>query len=80
MHCKLQELKIKQKTELEKLKNQNLEQYAIKGSETEWTNALSGKHNKTLISVKTGEKRPTLEDDDVPEIQKSHSKKKKKKN
>ncbi|EZA60853.1 N-acetyltransferase [Ooceraea biroi] len=74
------ELKLKQKAELEKLKKENLEQYAIKGSETEWTSALSGKHSKNLISVKTGEKRPT-EDDAAPEIQnqKQHTKKKKKK-
>ncbi|GAB1865085.1 RNA cytidine acetyltransferase [Camponotus japonicus] len=70
------ELKIKQKAELEKLKRENLEQYAIKGSETEWTNALSGKHSKSLISVKTGEKRPS-EDNNVQEFEKKHTKKKK---
>jgi len=69
-------LKIKQKAELEKLKRENLEQYAIKGSETEWTNALSGKHSKSLISVKTGEKRPS-EDNNVQEFEKKHTKKKK---
>lgn len=53
------EIENKTKTELEKLKKENLEQYAIKGSEAEWTSALSGKHSKNLISVKTGEKRPT---------------------
>lgn len=70
------ELKIKQKAELEKLKRENLEQYAIKGSETDWTSALSGKHSKSLISVKTGEKRPT-EDNSVQEFEKKHTKKKK---
>lgn len=67
---------MKQKAELEKLKNDNLEQYAIKGSEVEWTSALSGKHSKSLISIKTGEKRPT-ENDDVQEPDQKHMKKKK---
>ncbi|XP_014486431.1 PREDICTED: N-acetyltransferase 10-like [Dinoponera quadriceps] len=53
------ELKIKQKEELEKLRKENLEQYAIKGSEAEWTSTLSGKQSKNLVSIKTGEKRPT---------------------
>lgn len=72
----LQELKMKQRVELEKLKRENLEQYAIKGSEADWTNALSGKHSKSLISVKTGEKRPP-EDNNVQEFEKKHVKKKK---
>lgn len=72
----LQELKIKQRAELEKLKRENLEQYAIKGSETDWTSALSGKQSKNLISVKTGEKR-LPEDNSVQEFEKKHVKKKK---
>ncbi|KAG5328946.1 NAT10 acetyltransferase, partial [Acromyrmex heyeri] len=71
------ELKIKQKAELEKLKKENLEQYAIKGSEAEWTSALSGKHSKHLISIKTGEKRASA-DDSIQESDKKHTKKKKK--
>ncbi|KYM92383.1 N-acetyltransferase 10 [Atta colombica] len=73
------ELKIKQKAELEKLKKENLhlEQYAIKGSEAEWTNALSGKHSKHLISIKTGEKRASA-DDSIQESDKKYTKKKKK--
>ncbi|EGI63113.1 N-acetyltransferase 10 [Acromyrmex echinatior] len=71
------ELKIKQKAELEKLKKENLEQYAIKGSEAEWTSALSGKHSKHLISIKTGEKRASV-DDSIQESDKKHTKKKKK--
>ncbi|KAM0725527.1 RNA cytidine acetyltransferase [Formica fusca] len=70
------ELKIKQRAELEKLKRENLEQYAIKGSETDWTSALSGKQSKNLISVKTGEKR-LPEDNSVQEFEKKHVKKKK---
>ncbi|KAL1506350.1 hypothetical protein ABEB36_005733 [Hypothenemus hampei] len=46
-----------QKKELEKLKSENLEQFAIKGSEEEWSKALMGKSKKTIISVKSGEKR-----------------------
>jgi len=54
-----------------------LEQYAIKGSEAEWTSALSGKHSKHLISIKTGEKRASA-DDSIQESDKKHTKKKKK--
>ncbi|XP_076249506.1 RNA cytidine acetyltransferase l(1)G0020 isoform X1 [Calliopsis andreniformis] len=71
------ELKAKQKAELEKLKRENLEQYAIKGSETEWNDALTGKKSKNLISIKTSEKRIS-EDDNALEPQKKQSKKRKK--
>jgi len=54
-----------------------LEQYVIKGSEAEWTSALSGKHSKNLISIKTGEKRASG-DDIIQEFEKKHTKKKKK--
>lgn len=52
--CGLQELKFKQQQELKKLKQENLSQYAIKGSEDEWLQALgsSGKKQKNIISVK----------------------------
>jgi N-acetyltransferase 10 len=52
--CGLQELKFKQQQELKKLKQENLSQYAIKGSEEEWLQALgsSGKKQKHIISVK----------------------------
>ena len=70
------ELKSKQTAELQKLKKENLEQYAIKGSETAWDDALSGKKSKNLISIKSNEKR-TLEDDSALEIQKKHTKKRK---
>ncbi|XP_034194946.2 RNA cytidine acetyltransferase l(1)G0020 [Osmia lignaria lignaria] len=69
------ELKAKQKAELEKLKRENLEQYAIKGSETEWSNVLSGKKAKNLISIKSGEKRIS-EDDSALERPKKQYKKK----
>lgn len=51
----LQELKVKQQQELKKLKEENLSQYAIKGSEEDWMQALgpSGKKLKNIISVKT---------------------------
>lgn len=50
----LQELKFKQQQELKKLKQENLSQYAIKGSEAEWVRALgsSGKKLKNIVSVK----------------------------
>lgn len=46
------ELKKKQKKELEKLKNENLAQFAIKGSEAEWDKLLSSKKKKNIITVK----------------------------
>lgn len=46
------ELEKKQKKELEKLKKENFEQFAIKGSEEEWGKALSGKGKKNIITVK----------------------------
>ncbi|KAI5732542.1 hypothetical protein M8J76_001496 [Diaphorina citri] len=74
------ELKVKQQQELQKLKNENLNGFAIKGSEQEWDQALSSGKKKSVISIKSGEKRPveviksTMED----HLEKSASKKKKK--
>lgn len=46
-------LQKKQKKELEQLKNEDLSQYVIKGSEEEWGLALNkGKGKKNIISVK----------------------------
>lgn len=45
-------LQKKQKKELEKLKNENLTQFAIKGSEEEWGQVLTSKGKKNIISVK----------------------------
>ncbi|XP_076302455.1 RNA cytidine acetyltransferase l(1)G0020 [Lasioglossum baleicum] len=70
------ELKAKQKAELEKLKKENLDQYAIKGSEVEWKDALSGKKSKNLISIKSSEKKIS-EDDSALEVQTKQSKKRK---
>ncbi|XP_003693902.1 RNA cytidine acetyltransferase [Apis florea] len=70
------ELKAKQKAELEKLKKENLEQYAIKGTEADWKNALSEKKSKNLISIKSGEKRE-LENNNTLEENKKQFKKKK---
>ncbi|CAG7818349.1 unnamed protein product [Allacma fusca] len=50
------ELKLKQQEELEQLKKDDLSQYAIKGSEEEWSNALTSK-SSTSVSIKVGEKR-----------------------
>ncbi|KDR10713.1 RNA cytidine acetyltransferase [Zootermopsis nevadensis] len=82
MHDELEEaakeLKLKQQQELKKLKSENLSQYAIKGSEEEWLQALgsSGKKQKNIISVKSGEKRPTEEElFEKPSKKKKHKKK-----
>lgn len=45
------ELQIKQKKQLQKLKNENLTQYKIKGSEHEWNQVLA-KTGKGIISIK----------------------------
>lgn len=47
-----QELQKKQKKELEKLKNESLSQFAIKGSEEEWGKVLTSKGKKNIITVK----------------------------
>jgi N-acetyltransferase 10 len=61
---------------------QDLSQYVVKGSESEWQQALAvtaGKKKSliTTLSVKTGEKRPGDEEEEVED--KKNSKKKKKK-
>ena len=75
------ELKRKQQIELEKLKQASLDQYAIKGSETEWSNALkSGKGNKNLLSVKSIEKRAQANDQNNLSLQEKGKGNKKKGN
>jgi len=72
------ELEAKQKAEAKELfVNKNLSEFVIKGSETEWSEALQGGKNVNHISLKTGEKRPIegeLETD-VPEKMKKKKKK-----
>lgn len=46
------ELEIKQKKNLEKLKSENLQQFAIKGSEDEWDKVLFSKTKKSIVSIK----------------------------
>ncbi|PSN31816.1 RNA cytidine acetyltransferase [Blattella germanica] len=76
------ELKQKQQKELKKLKKESLSQFAIKGSEEEWSQALGSTGNKlkNIISVKSGEKRApdTDELEDMLEKPKKKSKNKKK--
>lgn len=73
-------LEKKQKKELIKLKKESLAQYAIKGTDDDWSQALKG-DKKTIISVKSGEKRgvDTLEDDDEKDDKPGWNKNKKKK-
>lgn len=52
------DLKVKQQQELQKLKNENLNAFAIKGSEQEWGEILSSGNKKSIITIKSGEKRP----------------------
>ncbi|CAH1104051.1 unnamed protein product [Psylliodes chrysocephalus] len=77
------ELKKKQKKELQKLKNENLEQFAIKGGEDEWEKVLTGKGKKSIVTVKSGEKRmhennEEVEFPDVTTTKKKANKNKKK--
>jgi N-acetyltransferase 10 len=72
-----------QKKELEKLKNESLTQFAIKGSDEEWGKVLTSKGKKNIISVKSGKKRMHQGGDDaiqedLPKVTK-HNKKKPKK-
>lgn len=60
-----QELKAKQKAELSRLKRENLNQYAIKGTDEDWNSILTSKASKSLISVKSGEKRANLSIDET---------------
>ncbi|XP_044749369.1 RNA cytidine acetyltransferase [Coccinella septempunctata] len=74
------ELQKKQKKELAKLKKEDWSKYAIKGSEEEWGKAFSSKGSKSLVTVKTGEKRlhqKPAEEVEV-DIEKQMRKKKKK--
>ncbi len=64
---------------------QDLSQYVVKGSESEWQQALAvtaGKKKSliTTLSVKTGEKRPGDEEEEETAKEKSGKKKKKKEN
>ena len=56
--------------------NQNLSQYVIKGSESDWNQVLQGSKSSGLVSLKTGEKRP-VEEAEATEPAKKHKKKKK---
>ncbi|CAG2056856.1 unnamed protein product, partial [Timema podura] len=80
MHQELEEvakeLKVKQKAELDKLKKENLAQYAIKGSDEDWGKILASKSSRSIVSVKSGEKRIAEEE---PKIENTFKKKKTKK-
>ena len=75
------ELKMKQVSELNKLKGHlDFQQYAIKGNDDEWDQALKIKDTTKiakLVSVKTGEKR-TLQEKELLEESTNKIRKKKK--
>ena len=75
------ELKIKQMSELNKLKGHlDFQQYAIKGNDDQWNEALKIKDPSKiakLISVKTGEKRE-IQEEEIEHNGHNKSKKKKK--
>merc|ERR1711990_711757 len=55
--------------------NQNLSQYVIKGSESDWNQILQGSKNSGLVSLKTGEKRPVEESEPNEPLKKQKKKK-----
>ena len=75
------ELKVKQISELNKLKGHlDFQQYAIKGNDDEWDQALKIKDTTKiakLVSVKTGEKRVLQEQESLDENTNKMKKKKK---
>jgi len=78
-----EEMEEKQKAEARDLfVNKNLSEYVIKGSESEWSDALQGGKSVNHISLKTGEKRPVEgeEDTEVPEKPTKKKKKRDKEN
>jgi N-acetyltransferase 10 len=74
-------LEKKQKKELVKLKKESLSQYAIKGTQDDWSNALKANGKKSIVSVKSGEKRGAdeLEADNLKDNPKTEWNKNKKK-
>ncbi|XP_048481373.1 RNA cytidine acetyltransferase [Plutella xylostella] len=73
------ELERKQRKELSRLMGEDLSQYRIKGNESDWKQALAATKQKTMLSVKSGEKRHGDDAKEIDELIESHSKKKKKK-
>jgi len=76
-----EELEAKQKADVKEMfVNKNLSEFVIKGSETEWQQALHGGKNSNVVSVKTGEKRPIEGENEVDTAKKVKKKKKDKEN
>ncbi|CAH2055842.1 unnamed protein product, partial [Iphiclides podalirius] len=73
------ELERKQRKELSRLMGEDLTQYRIKGSDLDWNQALATSKQKTLVSVKSGEKRLGDDSKEIDDLIESHSNKKKKK-
>ena len=72
-----EETKKRQKEVMERLKLDDFKQYSVKGTDEEWSKVLDkSKTSKSLVSVKSGEKRIANDDDEM----KSQNSKKKKKN
>ena len=68
--------KVVDENQKEAFVNQNLSQYVIKGSDSDWNQVLKGSKHSGLVSLKTGEKRAgDLSESNEPA--KKHKKKKK---
>jgi len=74
------ELETKQRAEAKELfVNKNLSEYVIKGSDSDWNQALQNGKKSNVVSLKTGEKRPAINDEEEGEGNAPKSTKKKKK-
>ncbi|CAG9782247.1 unnamed protein product [Diatraea saccharalis] len=73
------ELERKQRKELSKLMGEDLAQYRIKGSDLDWGKALNNSQQKSLVSVKSGEKRLGEDSKEIDDLIDAHSNKTKKK-
>ncbi|KAM3966044.1 RNA cytidine acetyltransferase l(1)G0020 [Aphomia sociella] len=73
------DLERKQRKELSRLMGEDLAQYRIKGSDLDWGQALAGANKKSLVSVKSGEKRLGDDSKEIDDLIEAHSNKTKKK-
>lgn len=74
-----EEISTKQKKDLAILKDLDLSQYQIKGSEHEWKSALSGGKKQGLVSIKSAAEKKRKQEDKSDETESFKKKKKNKK-
>lgn len=74
-----EEIATKQKKDLAILKDLDLSQYQIKGSEHEWKSALSGGKKQGLVSIKSAAEKKRKQEEKIDETESFKKKKKNKK-